>query len=98
MKKCFSERFCTHYKKNLFIMHFMLQDSEAPLSFSSRTHFSRSYITVIDICILRQLSKTTSLAQGRRISLKCKLELEGKVASDLRVGDIHTVVLSQGKC
>lgn len=76
-------------------MHFMLQDGKAPPSFSSCADFSRSYITVIDICILRQLSKTTSLAQGRRISLKCKLELGGKVASDLRVGDIHAVVLSQ---
>lgn len=72
-------------------------DCKAPLSFRSCTHFSRSYIRVIDICILRQLSKTTSLAQGTRISLKCKWSLK-KAGSDLRVSDIHTLVLSQWKC
>lgn len=72
----------------------MFSAASAPQSFSSRTHFGRNYITVIDICILRQLSKTTSLAQGRRISLKCKWGSK-KVGSDLRVSDIHTVVLSQ---
>lgn len=61
-------------------------------SFSNCAH--RSYITVIDICIPRQLSKTTSLAQGERTSLKCKWSSE-KVGSDLRFSDIHTVVLTQ---
>lgn len=90
----YCQRNLVHITIIILNLHLMLQNSKAPLPFSSRTCLRRSYITVIDICILRQLSKTTSLAQGRRISLKCKW-VSKKVGSDLRGSVIHTVVLSQ---
>lgn len=59
-----------------FNLHLMQPNREVGPWISSCTLSSSSYITVIDICIRRQLSKTTSLARGRSISLKCKWDSE----------------------